>query len=252
MQTLTGTWKLAADPDNIGREQRWFDRVQVEAQDAPVPGVIQQVFPGYHGVAWYWHTFELMRGVAASPDERALLQFGAVDYLAEVWINGSYAGTCEGGETPFEFDITDALKKSGPNLLAVRVLNPTNDAIDGYVLKQTPHRCKVVPMKNGATFNSGGIMYAVQLCIVPAVHTSVDCGLDGDLVGLCMEHAAEAPPSEGSGVPEIPSPVSVGLPPLWEEEGNRDDERRAGREVASVIRHMMGLRAQDGTQGRLW
>ena len=170
MQTLTGTWKLAADPDNIGREQRWFDRVQVEAQDAPVPGVIQQVFPGYHGVAWYWHTFELMRGVAASPDERVSLQFGAVDYLAEVWINGSYAGTCEGGETPFEFDITDALKKSGPNLLAVRVLNPTNDAIDGYVLKQTPHRCKVVPMKNGATFNSGGIVYAVQLCIVPAVH----------------------------------------------------------------------------------
>ncbi|MCJ7738280.1 MAG: hypothetical protein MUQ10_13375, partial [Anaerolineae bacterium] len=170
MQTLTGTWKLAADPDNIGREQRWFDRVQVEAQDAPVPGVIQQVFPGYHGVAWYWHTFEVGHTVAQMPDERVLLQFGAVDYLAEVWINGSYAGTCEGGETPFEFDITDAVKKSGPNLLAVRVLNPTNDAIDGYVLKQTPHRCKVVPMKNGATFNSGGIMYAVQLCIVPAVH----------------------------------------------------------------------------------
>ena len=56
MRILNGTWKLATDPDNAGRGDRWFEAIRPEAQDAPVPGVIQQVYPGYHGVAWYWHT----------------------------------------------------------------------------------------------------------------------------------------------------------------------------------------------------
>jgi beta-galactosidase/beta-glucuronidase len=57
MQILNGTWKLATDPDNAGRKERWFDAIRPEAKDAPVPGVIQQVYPAYHGVAWYWHAF---------------------------------------------------------------------------------------------------------------------------------------------------------------------------------------------------
>ena len=170
MQTLVGPWKLASDPENTGRELGWFKDIVAEAQDALVPGIIQQVFPGYHGVAWYWNVFEVERNTAPVPGERFLLRFGAVDYLADVWVNGNYVGSYEGGETPFEFDITGALRPEGANLLAVRVLNPTNEPIDGIVLQQTPHRCKVVPMRNGATFDSGGIMYPVELRIVPPVY----------------------------------------------------------------------------------
>jgi len=165
---LAGTWLLATDPENKGREQRWFERAQAEAKEAPVPGVIQQVFPNYYGVAWYWHTFRAAQEVAADGG-RVLLRFGAVDYLADVWLNGTYAGSYEGGETPFEFDVTGAVKP-GDNLLAVRVLNPTTRAIDGYVLNQTPHRNKVVPPKCGSSFNYGGIMYPVELRSVPAVY----------------------------------------------------------------------------------
>ena len=170
MQTLTGTWKLAIDPGNTGREERWFENIRPEAQAAPVPGVIQQVIPGYHGVAWYWHTFKVERGVSQTPGERILLRFGAVDYLAEVWVNGTYLGQYEGGETPFEFDITASIRPEDDNLLAVRVLNPTNDPIDGYLLKQTPHRNKTMPAACGSAFNSGGIMYPVELCSVPPVY----------------------------------------------------------------------------------
>jgi hypothetical protein len=170
VQTLSGTWKLAVDPANMGVKDRWFEGIRPEGKEAPVPGVIQQVFPGYHGVAWYWHSFRVVPGQVAG--DRLLIRFGAVDYLADVWINGRHAGAYEGGETPFEFDVTDSVRSEGENLLAVRVLNPTEDPIDGYVLSQTPHRNKTAPPRCGSSFNSGGIMYPVELRRVPPIYVA--------------------------------------------------------------------------------
>ncbi|MCX6030510.1 MAG: hypothetical protein NT169_14585 [Chloroflexi bacterium] len=171
-QTLSGIWKLAVDPENRGRDDRWFDAVRPDAQEAPVPGIIQQVFPAYHGVAWYWHSFRFACG--HTPGDRTLIRFGAVDYLADVWLNGKHAGTFEGGETPFELDVSDLIQAEGDNLLAVRVLNPTNEPIDGYLLNETPHRNKVIPPRPGSGFDSGGIMYPVVLrCVPPAYITDL-------------------------------------------------------------------------------
>ena len=167
-QTLSGRWKLAVDSENKGRDEGWFNTIRSESRDAVVPGVIQQVFPGYHGVAWYWHSF--VTNFSQIPGERVLIRFGAIDYLADVWINGKHAGTYEGGETPFEFDITNLLNAKGENLLAVRVLNPTDNPIDGYVLKEVPHRNKNAVPRPGSPFNSGGIMYPVELRLVPETY----------------------------------------------------------------------------------
>ncbi|HET9223379.1 MAG TPA: hypothetical protein VFO07_12790, partial [Roseiflexaceae bacterium] len=98
MQLLDGRWEIARDARNIGLAERWFERRHAEAQPAPVPGIIQQVFPDYHGVAWYWHSFHPLgdggwgmgdRAVSPAspiphpPSPRFLLRFGAVDYLAD-------------------------------------------------------------------------------------------------------------------------------------------------------------------------
>ena len=163
---LNGAWKLAPDPENKGREERWFEKCGSATLDGPVPGIIQQAFPAYHGVAWYWHTFTPPH--APKADERCLLCFGAVDYLCDVWVNGVHVGGHEGGETPFELDVTNALR-GGPNLVAVRVLNPTHEPIDGIVLKQTPHRHKAIPFACGACYNCGGITGPVELATVPVV-----------------------------------------------------------------------------------
>jgi len=162
-QRLPDTWMLATDPDNAGRAGRWFAEPQPDARPAAVPGIIQQVFPGYHGVAWYWTRLEPQRLPAA--DERAILSFGAVDYLAEVWVNGVAVGGYEGGETPFELDVTAPLR-AGANLIAVRVVNPGNEPVDGLVLAEIPHRNKKVPPRSGHSLNSGGILYPVELAIV--------------------------------------------------------------------------------------
>ncbi len=151
VETLSGTWKIATDPKNVGRGEKWFDAVTANAQVTPVPGIIQQMFPAYHGVAWYWHDFRIDRRPVGG--DRIVIRFGAVDYMANVWVNGVQVGTHEGGETPFECDVTDIIKPGGDNLLAVRVLNPTYEPIDGVILGQTSHRNKDNKLRAGDSFN---------------------------------------------------------------------------------------------------
>ncbi|MFH1923793.1 MAG: sugar-binding domain-containing protein, partial [Planctomycetota bacterium] len=160
-------WLLAVDPQNVGRKEQWHHAPRPEAKPTKVPWIIQQAFPAYHGVAWYWRTFQ----VPANPHSggRYLLRFWAVDYLADVWVNGKHVGGHEGGEGVFVLDVTEAVQPGEPNLLAVRVLNPTNEPIDEIVLAHVPRRCKVVPFRPGALYNDGGIVDSVELLVSPAV-----------------------------------------------------------------------------------
>ncbi len=57
--------------------------------------------------------------------DRVLLNFGAVDQIAEIYVNGQYAGGHQGGYDPFSIDVTEYLK-SGRNELAIRVEDPTD------------------------------------------------------------------------------------------------------------------------------
>ncbi len=158
---LDGDWLLSADPGNVGRAEEWFRRFRSNARPARVPGVIQEVLPDYHGIAWYWTEFTLLDN--PHPNGRIVIQFGAVDYLAEVWLNGVPIGGHEGGETPFELDATAAFRPGAVNLLAVRVLNPTNQPIDGFVLAQTPHRNKSIPPVVGGGYTAPAASYSAGL-----------------------------------------------------------------------------------------
>ncbi|NLS93468.1 MAG: glycoside hydrolase family 2 [Planctomycetaceae bacterium] len=171
-------WLLATDAANVGREQHWQGEPPPDTKPTGVPWIIQDAFPGYHGVAWYWHDFRAPSNPHAGG--RYLLRFWAVDYRAEVWLNGLDVGGHEGGETPFTLDVTDAVKPNAVNRLAVRVLNPTHTPIDGIVLNETPHRNKVIPYRAGASYNHGGIVDSVELLAVPAVYVD-DVFAGGDM-----------------------------------------------------------------------
>jgi len=160
-------WMLATDPANVGRQQQWWKSVQQGAKPTRVPWIIQDAFPAYYGVAWYWKEFTVPTN--PHPEGRYLLRFWMVDYLAEVWVNDKAVGGHEGGEGVFVLDITEAVKPGQSNWLAVRVLNPTNEPIDGIALRQTPARCKVIPFRAGALYNDGGIVDSVDLLVAPAV-----------------------------------------------------------------------------------
>ncbi len=53
--------------------------------------------------------------------ERILLHFGAVDQVAQVWVNDKLAGKHEGGYLPFSLDITELVERDGINKLRVEV-----------------------------------------------------------------------------------------------------------------------------------
>jgi len=67
--------------------------------------------------SWYRRTFDVP--TEWNPNNRVLLNFGAVDYETTVYINGQMATKHEGGYWAFEVDITDYLSKNGTNELYV-------------------------------------------------------------------------------------------------------------------------------------
>ena len=166
--SLDGTWSLATDPENMGRDREWAQKIPSEAVEARVPWIIQGSFPGYHGLVWYWKEFESPQVVEKT--DRFLLRFEQVDYYAEVWMNGMKVGSHEGGETPFVFDVTETIRPGETNRLAVRVLNPTDKEVDGILLSQTPHRCKRLVFVAGGAYNHGGVTGSVTLLRVPEVY----------------------------------------------------------------------------------
>ena len=56
-----------------------------------VAWIIQDAFPGYHGVAWYWKEFEAP--AVPEPGGRMLLRFWQVDYKADVWLKDPFLTT---------------------------------------------------------------------------------------------------------------------------------------------------------------
>ncbi len=169
IQRLDGIWGITKDPQNQGKLKSWFTNIpKNQLHKVDVPGLIQEAFPYYDGVAWYFTSFEPT--IASIPDGRYILHFQAVDYLCEVWLNGKYLGLHEDAEEPFYFDVTDVLKSDVQNHLAIRVLNPYEEPVDGIILNEIPHRNKA--NKNftpGACLNIGGIIRSVTLFSVPAV-----------------------------------------------------------------------------------
>lgn len=163
--SLDGSWLLAIDPENTGRAGQWWTAPRAEAKTTNVPWIIQDAFPGYHGVVWYWKDF--VGPTNDVPSGRTLLRFWQVDYKCDVWLNDTPIGAHEGGESPFVFDVTEQIKPGQPNRLAVRVVNPTHDPIDGIVLQETPHRNKSLPYSPGSAFDQGGIWDSVEVSTVP-------------------------------------------------------------------------------------
>jgi beta-galactosidase/beta-glucuronidase len=119
--SLDGPWDFALDPEGrwrVPREVRWNGKGQILvpfSPETPASGIGNTSF---YRRCWYRRTFaapRLRRG------ERLLLHFGAVDWMATVWVNGSLAASHEGGYTPFTTDVTDLLEREGEQTVVVRV-----------------------------------------------------------------------------------------------------------------------------------
>ncbi|NLB91773.1 MAG: glycoside hydrolase family 2 [Clostridiales bacterium] len=77
----------------------------------------------FHEIGWYRRSFSVNE--EKRNNSRLLLNFGAVDYIATIWVNGVHIGEHKGGHTGFSFDITQAVQK-GDNELIVKVQDGLN------------------------------------------------------------------------------------------------------------------------------
>ena len=170
-------WLIDIDLANDGVARGWTAAVSQTAKNTVVPSIIQQAFPEYHGVAFCWNVFT--PALTVGERDRLLLRFEGVDYKATVWLNGVLLGENEGGEVPFSFDVTDTVKRGAENLLAVRVVNPTDKDIDGLNITNVPNRNKTIQKRAGSSLNHGGIWYGVSLEALPPAYVD-DCFFYGD------------------------------------------------------------------------
>jgi beta-galactosidase/beta-glucuronidase len=111
---LGGTWEFDYDDADDGRERGL-------ASGHPLGRTIIVPFPpespasgigdtGYHRVLWYRRTVSADEVAATghATGRTLLLHFGAVDYRADVWVNGTHLIHHEGGHTPFTATMPEA------------------------------------------------------------------------------------------------------------------------------------------------
>jgi beta-galactosidase/beta-glucuronidase len=111
--SLDGTWdfEIESESESLARRHdqvKWQSTILVPfSPETKQSGVADT---GLYRTCWYRRTFSIAPLAAG---ERLLLHFGAVDYHATVWLNDARLGEHEGGYSPFYFDITDHLSRSG-------------------------------------------------------------------------------------------------------------------------------------------
>lgn len=182
-------WADKVDPQNVLPEyprpimerQQWLNLnglwdYAITKKDAPlpktfdgkilVPFAIESSLSGVGKTVkadqslWYERKFQIPEDWKG---KNVLLNFGAVDWKAEVFVNGNKIGEHTGGYTPFSFNITKNLK-DGENSLAVRVWDSTGNGLP---------RGKQLDKPRGIFYTSvSGIWQTVWLEPVSASHIS--------------------------------------------------------------------------------
>ena len=197
--SLNGDWNFVADPAGTLKVVDLLSAPNI--RPTRVPSSWQSQFADlrdYAGVAWYWRSVDVQ---APAADRVVLLRFGAVDYVADVYVNGQKVGSHEGGYLPFEFDIT-SLIRAGENQVAVRVADAGAKPaeVEGIKYAEIPHG------KQNWYVQTSGLWQDVELDIRPRMHLGavhVSAGADG---AFKISVPLVNPPSEA----EITKPAYVG------------------------------------------
>lgn len=121
---LNGLWDYAIKPANEEMPEIFDGKILVPfAVESALSGVGKSV--GVDDALWYSREFKLPKEWKNS---RIRLNFGAVDWKAEVYVDDKFVGEHKGGYAPFAFDITDSLSKKKTHKLVVKVTDGTDSA----------------------------------------------------------------------------------------------------------------------------
>ncbi len=121
-QNLNGLWNYAITDKGKASPSKYDGNILVPfCVESSLSGVGKSL--GSNQELWYKRTFKVP---SSWNGKDVMLNFGAVDWRSDVWVNGVKVGSHEGGYTPFGFNVTAALRK-GENEVVVKVFDPTTD-----------------------------------------------------------------------------------------------------------------------------
>ena len=121
--SLNGLWNYAVTAADAPQPAQWDGKILVPfCIESSLSGVGRRV--SAEEALWYGTTFQVP---SAWKKDRVMLNFEAVDWAAEVYVNDRLAGRHTGGYTAFSFDITDLLQGRGAQKLVLKVLDGTNN-----------------------------------------------------------------------------------------------------------------------------
>jgi hypothetical protein len=178
---LNGLWNYAITRKDGKAPTEYDGKILVPYPiECALSGVKKQLLPNQN--LWYNRYFEKPK----LKNNRLLLNFGAVDWQATVFINGKKAGNHTGGYTSFSLDITDLLVE-GQNELSVKVYDPSDQGIG-------PHGKQVLNPQNIYYTASSGIWQTVWLETVPENYiTGINTTPDIDKDALIVKVFANQP-----------------------------------------------------------
>ncbi len=153
---LNGLWDYAVTNKNEN-PAKWNGKILVPFPiESALSGVKKRLEPEQQ--LWYKRT---ITKPSAKAGDRVLLNFGAVDFDATVYINNREVGGHKGGYQHFTIDVTDALK-SGSNELSLKVWDPSDRG-------PNPHGKQVLNPEGIMYTPSSGIWQTVWMEVVPSV-----------------------------------------------------------------------------------
>ncbi|SDT80995.1 LamG-like jellyroll fold domain-containing protein [Actinoplanes derwentensis] len=117
---LNGPWEFAGAQAG---EQPVFGATLAEKITVPFP--VESLLSGIERREDHMFYRKLVTVPKGWTGKRIKLNFGAVDYQAKVWVNGTLVTEHTGGYTSFTADITDALTRRGPQEIIVAVTDTT-------------------------------------------------------------------------------------------------------------------------------
>ncbi|MBE6253520.1 MAG: beta-galactosidase [Bacteroidales bacterium] len=120
-QSLNGLWDYAIGPKEGERPAPEGKILVPFAVESALSGVGKRLTA--EDALWYSTSFKVPRQWKG---QQVWLNFQAVDWSTEVWLNGQRVGSHTGGYTAFSFDITPYLVK-GKQQLVVKVLDATDN-----------------------------------------------------------------------------------------------------------------------------
>ncbi len=191
---LNGPWSFGLDAAGNGEALGWQERPRLDekiivpfAPESRLAGIGRREFMP---CVWYARNFSVP---AAWRRRRILLQFGAVDYEATVWLNGRQVGFHRGGYTPFSCEITGAIR-SGRNLLVVRAVDDTRSRLQPsgkQSMQYASHGCRytrVTGIWQSVWIEPVGRSFIKSLRMIPDIagRIHIEAGIDSPSDSLTL------------------------------------------------------------------